>query len=189
MYLVIDTETTGLPKRWSAPASDLKNWPRLVQIAWLLFDKDGVEQESRELIIKPIGYSIPKIASQIHGISHAQAVDEGVLVTPALEEFAGAVAKSQTLVAHNMSFDENVITAEFIRAELPNVFSGITKVCTKDISTDYCKLPGRYGYKWPSLQELHRTLFSQDFTETHHALNDARVCAKCFFELKTLGIT
>lgn len=188
MYMVIDTETTGLPKRWSAPASDINNWPRLVQIAWILFGKNGDELERRELIIKPIGYSIPKDASRIHGIYHTKALDEGVLIATALGDFISAVAKSQTLVAHNMSFDENVIAAELIRAKLPDAFSGISKVCTKDISTNYCKLPGRYGYKWPSLQELHLTLFGQEFAETHHALADARVCAKCFFALKSLGI-
>jgi len=26
MYLVFDTETTGLPKKWNAPLSDLDNW-------------------------------------------------------------------------------------------------------------------------------------------------------------------
>ena len=27
MYLIFDTETTGLPKRWDAPLNDLDNWP------------------------------------------------------------------------------------------------------------------------------------------------------------------
>jgi len=38
MYLFFDTETTGLPRNYKAPATDLANWPRLVQIAWLLAD-------------------------------------------------------------------------------------------------------------------------------------------------------
>lgn len=36
MYLFFDTETTGLPGSWSAQATDLENWPRLVQLAWIL---------------------------------------------------------------------------------------------------------------------------------------------------------
>ena len=27
MYLIFDTETTGLPKKWNAPISDTDNWP------------------------------------------------------------------------------------------------------------------------------------------------------------------
>ena len=35
MYLFFDTETTGLPRRWNAPVTDVDNWPRLVQLAWI----------------------------------------------------------------------------------------------------------------------------------------------------------
>jgi hypothetical protein len=35
MYLFFDTETTGLPSNYKAPATDLNNSPRLVQLAWL----------------------------------------------------------------------------------------------------------------------------------------------------------
>jgi len=36
MYLFFDAETTGIPRNYKVPASDHRNWPRLVQIAWLL---------------------------------------------------------------------------------------------------------------------------------------------------------
>ena len=29
MYIVFDTETTGLPKDFSAPITDFDNWPRI----------------------------------------------------------------------------------------------------------------------------------------------------------------
>ena len=38
MYLIFDTETTGLPKNYNAPITDTDNWPRLVQLAWQLHD-------------------------------------------------------------------------------------------------------------------------------------------------------
>ncbi len=41
MYLIFDTETTGLPKRWDAPITDTDNWPRCIQIAWQLHDEMG----------------------------------------------------------------------------------------------------------------------------------------------------
>ena len=41
MFLIFDTETTGLPKRWDSPLSDLENWPRCVQLAWQLHDEKG----------------------------------------------------------------------------------------------------------------------------------------------------
>ena len=41
MYLIFDTETTGLPKKWNAPITDSDNWPRSVQLAWQLHDSKG----------------------------------------------------------------------------------------------------------------------------------------------------
>ena len=41
MYLIFDTETTGLPLNWNAPLSNFENWPRCVQIAWQLHDIEG----------------------------------------------------------------------------------------------------------------------------------------------------
>ena len=32
MYLFFDTETAGLPRNKKTPISNLKNWPRLVQM-------------------------------------------------------------------------------------------------------------------------------------------------------------
>ncbi len=53
-------------------------------------------------------------------------------------------------------------------------------------TTNYCRLPGPYGYKWPTLQELHMKLFQESFEDAHHALVDVRACARCYFELKRL---
>lgn len=69
MYLFFDTETTGLPKRWNAPVTDLENWPRLVQLAWIMYDDRGNMLESRDVIVKPEGFTIPPEASRVHGIT------------------------------------------------------------------------------------------------------------------------
>ncbi len=41
MFLIFDTETTGLPKKWSAPLTDFDNWPRAIQVAWQVHDLSG----------------------------------------------------------------------------------------------------------------------------------------------------
>jgi DNA polymerase III alpha subunit (gram-positive type) len=68
MYLIFDTETTGLPKRWGAPISDTDNWPR-IQIAWQLHDDMGKVIEHQDYLVKPEGFNIPYDAERIHGIS------------------------------------------------------------------------------------------------------------------------
>lgn len=188
MYLFFDTETTGLPKKWNAPVTDLENWPRLVQIAWLGFDESGKEILSKNVIIKPEGFTIPNESAKIHGITTEMANEKGESLNKILLEFLDVMNKSKFLIAHNISFDEKIIEAEFLRKKISNTLFQPEKVCTKELSTDFCKIPGNYGYKWPSLSELHLKLFKNDFEDAHDALVDVQACARCFFELKKKGV-
>ena len=69
MFLIFDTETTGLPKKWSAPLTDFDNWPRAIQVAWQVHDKNGICISNQSFIIHPKGFSIPYDSEKIHGIS------------------------------------------------------------------------------------------------------------------------
>ncbi|MCO6468425.1 MAG: 3'-5' exonuclease [Bacteroidales bacterium] len=188
MYLFFDTETTGLPKRWRAPVSDLDNWPRLVQLAYLYYDSDGNQISSGDFIIKPEGFTIPVEASRIHRISTERALREGQPIKDVLQHFQSLIEQASYLVAHNMSFDEKIIGAEFLRNGMPNSVESIKKICTKESSTNFCAIEGPYGYKWPKLDELHRKLFGTGFEEAHNAAVDINATAKCFWELKKRGI-
>jgi hypothetical protein len=77
-----------------------------------------------------------------------------------------------------------------IKAEHPTV-----KICTKEASTHYCKIPfagrryrGSGSYKWPTLSELHRHLFNQDFKDAHDAGGDVAALKNCFFGLVKAGV-
>lgn len=188
MYLFFDTETTGLPKRWNAPITDLDNWPRLVQLAWLLYDSKDQEIKRANRIIIPEGFIIPPEASKVHGISTQRAKDEGVDLTEALIEFSNALEEADFLIAHNISFDEVIVGAEFLRKNITSRIANIPKICTMKTTTNVCKIPGRNGYKWPNLTELHQTLFQQGFDGAHDALADVKACADCFFKLKKTGM-
>ena len=87
MYLIFDTETTGLPKRWGAPISDTDNWPRCIQIAWQLHDDMGKLIEHQDYLVKPEGFNIPYDAERIHGISTELAEAEGISLAEVLEKF------------------------------------------------------------------------------------------------------
>lgn len=188
MFTIFDTETTGLPKNYKAPASDLKNWPRMIQIAWAVYDNDQKLVEQKEYIIKPNGFEIPKAASNVHGITTEKALSEGVDLTEVLKDFARVLSKTDYLIAHNISFDEKIVGAEFIRTKVENNLNNLPKICTMHSSTDFCKIDGQYGYKWPNLTELHYKLFNEGFDGAHDALVDVRACARCFFELVNIGV-
>lgn len=195
-YLFFDTETTGLPKNYNAPVKDVDNWPRLVQLAWILCDEAGNKVEQFDCIVKPDGWVISEQAAAIHGITQAKAEECGMPVAEALKRFArllydGSNDKSLTVVAHNIDFDYKVVGAELERLGWPVGFGLMPMVCTMKSSMNYCRLPNQNGYasfKWPKLQELHRKLFAMNFTEAHNAAADIQATARCFYELVRLKV-
>ncbi|MBU1745898.1 MAG: 3'-5' exonuclease [Proteobacteria bacterium] len=188
MYLFFDTETTGIPRNYKAPASDHRNWPRLVQIAWLLVDEEANEVASAEHIVKPDGFTIPQDAAKIHGITTEMAAQNGLDLKVILTAITPNINKASALVAHNIQFDEKILGAEFLRVGYTNLVESKQRKCTMQGATNYCCLPGPYGYKWPTLQELHMKLFNEPFEGVHRALVDVRACARCYFELKRLKV-
>jgi DNA polymerase-3 subunit epsilon len=184
MILFFDTETTGVPRNYKAPLSDLANWPRMVQLAWLLTDETGTEIESAEYIIKPDGFVIPREASRVHGITTDQALEHGFPLSDVLDKAEPLFQRAAVLVAHNISFDEKILGAELLRAGRATRLETKERRCTMRLGTDFCRLPGPYGYKWPTLQELHKKLFDASFDGAHRALADVRACARCYFELQ-----
>lgn len=189
MYLFFDTETTGIPRNYKAAVTDLGNWPRVVQLAFLLTDAEGKAIRAEQYLIVPEGYTIPADATRVHGITTAAAMADGVALAAALGEFMVCLQSAKTLVAHNMAYDENVLGAEFLRAGLGNPLPGMKRFCTMEAGTDVCRIPGRYGrFKWPTLSELHGKLFGKDFAGAHGARADVGACAACYFGMKGKGI-
>lgn len=186
-YLFFDTETSGLPKNWNAAVSELNNWPRLVQLAYLLFDFQGNKISGGDFIIKPDGFLISPESSQIHGITTDRALQEGELILPVLQRFNLLIEKADYLVAHNMSFDDKIISSEFFRNGILNNIHLKNKICTMEKSTQFCAIQGPNGHKWPKLSELYYKLFRTDFEDAHNATADINATAKCFWELKRLG--
>lgn len=186
MYLIFDTETTGLPRSFKAPISDVDNWPRVVQLAWQLHADDGSLVEHKDFLIKPDGFDIPYGSEQIHGISTELASKEGIDLSEGLALFEAALSKATFLVGHNVNFDVNVLGCEFFREERPTdwVDKKILDTCTEK-TANLCKLLGGRGgrFKLPTLSELHEHLFDAQFTEAHNATADVEATTRCFLEL------
>jgi DNA polymerase-3 subunit epsilon len=183
-YLVVDIETTGLPKDFNIDVNEINSLPRIVQIAWHFYDIDENLVESRNYIIKPDNFTIPFDSEKIHGISTARAFIEGETLSFALARFFETINHSLYLIGHNLEFIEKVIESECIRNKIAFYSQPITKVCTMKGSVNYCKIPGKSGFNFPSLSELYKTIFGIDYRQTHDAQNDAKDCAQCFFFLK-----
>ena len=186
MYLIFDTETTGIPHNKTAPITDLDNWPRLIQLAWQLHDAQGRLMAHHNYIVKPDGFDIPYKAEQVHGVSTKRALEEGHDLIHVLGLFIQDLTKTNRLVGHNIEFDINIIGAEFIRKQLaPEQFLNIEKLDTGIASTEFCNLSGGIGgrLKMPRLLELHQKLFNKGFGDAHDAAYDVAATARCYFGL------
>ncbi|MEA3503758.1 MAG: DNA polymerase III subunit alpha [Bacteroidota bacterium] len=190
MFLIFDTETTGLPKKFNASITDSDNWPRMVQLAWQVHDENGELKEVKNFIIKPEGYTIPYSAAKVHGITTDKAETEGVALEYVLNEFNKSLQEVEFVVGHNISFDINISGAEFYRKNIATPIMEMSSLDTMDTSTNYCKLLGGRGggFKRPKLIELHKFLFNEPFDEAHNASADVEATARCFFELVRLQV-
>ncbi len=191
MILIFDTETTGLPRDWNAPLSDGDNWPRLVQLAWQLHDKDGKLISRGNQIVQPEGFTIPYNSTKIHGITTERAQDEGVPLSDVVKEFMADAAKAKYVMGHNIGFDVNVVGAELLRLGQPcEPLTDMAVIDSKDEGTDFCAIPGGRGgkFKWPTLTELHLKLFGKGFGDAHDAAYDVAATARCFFEMVRLQV-
>jgi DNA polymerase III subunit alpha len=190
MYLIFDTETTGRAINFNAPYTDLNNWPRCVQLAWQLHDEWGNLIEQQDFIIKPDGFDIPFNAESIHGISTEYALKNGVEMSVVLQKFNEALSKTKFIVGHNISFDTNVMGAEFLRYQVDTKMHELAALDTMVSSTKFCELPGGKGggFKLPQLSELHQKLFGKAFKEAHNATADVEATSRCFLELIRLQV-
>jgi len=186
MYLIFDTETTGLPKSWNAPITDTDNWPRCIQIAWQLHDALGNVVEHNDFLIQPDGFNIPYDAERIHGISTDLAEEQGIQLKDGLALFNEALGKATFIVGQNVGFDINIMGCEFYRLGVEN---NLTKLPLLDTCTEktalMCQIPGGRGgkFKLPTLTELHNHLFGTGFGEAHNATADVEATTRCFLEL------
>lgn len=189
MYLIFDTETTGLPKNYKAPITDTDNWPRCIQLAWQLHDELGQLVEVKNYLIRPDGFDIPFDAERIHGISTLLALEIGRSLKEVLEEFNSVLLQAKFVVGQNVDFDINIVGCEFHRLGIENSLLNLPSLdtCTEK-TAQLCKIAGGIGgkFKLPTLSELHHHLFGHYFNEAHNASADVEATTRCFLELVRL---
>ena len=195
-YLFVDTETTGTPKDYDGDVYDVDNWPRVVQLAWMLVDEDGKLVSDDCSIVKNKGM-VPKSAEEVHGISTERMRAEGVSPKDAYKKLMDAIACAEYVIIHNVDFDKPVIAADMLRHKMNDLaekFLNQSFYCTMKNGVDICRLPGYHGeYKYPKLVELLGKLYFDDSSVSigglHSADADVLVTYRCFMKMKEKGYT
>ena len=193
LILAFDLETTGLAKDLKASYEDITNWPHVVQIGYQIIS--GLEQEvvkEGNFILRTEGFTITERSTLIHGISNSEAVNNGWNRRDFYKFLVEQLRYVHYIVVHNSDFDINVLKCELLRYtdlskdDIDDLFGKPITICTMKSSTDLCKIKRNdydEKYKYPSLNELYKFLFSKDIDKQHNALNDVRATTECFIEL------
>lgn len=183
--LFVDTETSGLPKNWEKPYDAVDNWPYIVQLAWVVYTREGEEVKSENHYIKPLDYSICDISRKIHGISDEFLMEHGKARKDVMQLLHKDLLHYQPLVVgHFMQLDYHMMGLGFYRAGLMNPLLALPTFCTMQHSNVFYR---ESGHKYMRLGQLYARLFGTALQEQHNALVDATATARCFFELWRRG--
>lgn len=183
--LFLDTETTGLPRKWTAAYAAVGNWPSAVQVAWVLYTKDGKEVKRENFYICDDDVPITARAQEIHGLNSTFLTQHGKPRRQVMQLLASDMRHYEPLVVgHFVLLDFHVLGADFFRSAVESPFNHISLFCTMLASASYVKKPWR---RYMRLGELYQELFNKPLVHAHEALADASATASCFFELMKRG--
>jgi DNA polymerase III epsilon subunit-like protein len=198
--LIFDTETNGLPAAYNVPYTVVENWPRIIQIAWQVWDVEaGVCLLRATVLVKPDPTMIWNAeAAQINGHTFPVVKKEGLPIHRVLGWFLSDAKEVDLIVAHNLKFDKAVLGAECLRL----VNKGHAQfdlsewwprheLCSMLETVNFCKIPSKSewkkkdDYKWPKLAELFQHLFPGEALpdNLHDAGEDVACLVRCFREL------
>ncbi len=187
-YLIIDTETNGLPQLYDLPHTDTTNWPRLISVSWGLYDETGRELSSDTRLVQPDGYRWNQQAQRIHGIRPEEAQEYGLPINTVLTRLRPAIEQADAWVGHFIELDYNVIGAEFVRSASGRSGRGAEFMAKPSICTMDASRRVNPNSDWLKLDELYETLFGERVRNLHNAEADRLATARCFFELKRRGV-
>ena len=185
-YVAWDTETSGLPKirNGSVTRENLHKFDtcRMASIAAVKFSSKGRELGSFYAVVKPDGYLVGGEdggAFRVHGITQEHALEHGRPLPEVLDDFFDFIGdQTNTMVAHNTKFDENVLLSEMYRHNLDlSRFKRLDFQCTLKMYKDRFLKPIK-------LTKLYMELFNKEFSDAHNSLADARACGECYPYLK-----
>jgi DNA polymerase III epsilon subunit family exonuclease len=164
--MIFDTETTGLIDN-SVTQIDLL--PEIIEF----YGCRGRADAELDLLIKP-AKRLPQIITKITGLEDEDLVDKPCFAEVA-DEIRAFIEGSDEIVAHNASFDMEIVDIEFRR--LGQTITWPKKiVCTVEQTVH---LKGRRM----SLTNLYEYLFGEAFPDAHRARHDVAALTRCYDEL------
>lgn len=180
MYMIIDTETNGLPitkKYCEYPSFDLLdkyNSARIVQFTFMTCDDKLNEKKLHDYIIYADNFNINN--SNFHGITNEISKENGYDFNKIADIFYRELQNCKYIIAHNIGFDINVIKSELFRRKLYHIIIEIDKkilVCSMNTFKYIIKAKNKFNkIKDPSLKELYYYAFNSEMENAHNSKYD-----------------
>lgn len=173
--LFFDTETTGLIPKNLNIEKDLNLAPFLLSISWQVYSNDKCIL-SKTFFRKPDTFSIDNssIATKIHGITSEIANEKGKPILDILLEFRKDLYGIDKMIAHNLNFDESIVSIEAKRLGITVFPKNISRVCTVLLTETL------FG-KYMKLESLCKYFFNHRSYNFHSSEDDVRACADVYF--------
>lgn len=174
--IVFDNETTGLALPNTAP---LANQPHIIEFAAVKLDMITLEEVDRmEFLCRPPSLNLitPEITN-ITKITQDMVKDLPPFVAhlPKLQSFFFGV---QSMVAHNVGFDRDMLSFELRRLQKMREFPWpVNHICTVERSYDI------KGHRL-NLAKLHMELTGETFEGAHRAMADVEALVRCVKKLR-----
>lgn len=184
MNLFLEIITTGITNHQNQSVKNFGERPRLIQLAWLLFDQDKYLIDEKNYTIRPDGYSIPEEVSDYNGINQEVALATGNSLVRILKELNAIAQRIDRVVGFNLKAKGEILHAEFIGAEIEDQIFGKQQVDLMEETINFCAIMGEDGFKKPKFTELHSKLFGEPHVEKFLANENVKAIAKSYWELK-----
>lgn len=171
---VFDTETTGL---FSSGLLDNDKKPELIEFMAIKYDLEKNEVlKEYEFLVKP-RKPISKESVDITGITD-EMVKDALPVEARIAEIKEALETSDAVIAHNASYDREMIETEFSRCNAKIKWKRV--ICT--VEETICIK----GYRL-TLTDLHKEILGEPFAGAHRARHDVEALLRCVKVLYTRG--
>lgn len=188
MILFFDVSAISKVKNWKAEPTDTDNWPRMLHLAWQMYDDERKLVSFGNKIIKSDNQKITANVAKSTGVTQKQMTEDGVDLNSALLEFNEEVNKAKTIISFNWKYNASILLCEYKREKIKTDLDVKDSFCLMHESTYYCKLPSRYGgFKWPTLTQLYAKIYQAKLEGINQADTDVIACASCFYKLMDLG--
>tara|TARA_Y100000385_G_scaffold192454_1_gene199071 strand:+ start:246 stop:848 length:603 start_codon:yes stop_codon:yes gene_type:complete len=183
MYLIIDSETIGLPNFEGLKFGKFPDYTnidkydnaRIVQLTFMKTDNNLNEIKINDYII----YSNNEFMvtnTEFHGITDEISKSKGTDSNIVYDIFYKELCECKHIIAHNIDFDINVIKSELYRKKLFHIIIELDKknlICSMKYFKFIVQAKNKNGkIKNPSLKELYNFAFNEELENAHNSKYD-----------------